>query len=1067
MGKVNKNLSEAALLRQKAEEQFNKKHSAKKTLFSTQSEIDTLKLIQELEVHQIELEMQNEELKLAINKTATATALYDFAPAGYFTIHRDECIMQLNLNGARMLGSDRSRLVNKKFSQFITAETWPVFNKFFLKVFEANSKQTCEVRLAIDRNPSIYVHLEGIISEDDQKCLVTAVDITESKQAEETLRRSEERHRFLADNASDVIWTMDLNGRYTYVSPSVEKLRGYTVAEVMQQSMDEVLTPDSAAIAHSSIRQALEAIQTGQPIPEFNSEMELRCADGSTVWADVTSSAMLNETGKFIGILGVSRNITAHKLAEEALRRSEERHRLLADNASDVIWTMDLNGRYTYVSPSVEKLRGYTAAEVMQQSMEEVLTPESAAIANFKLMEAYEAIQAGQPLHEFNSELEQRCADGSTVWTDVTSSPMFNKVGEFIGILGVSRNITERKKAEDALHESEEKHRIILDESSDPIFTFNPDGQYRYANKAFADGVGRKMEDIIGRKIWDVFPKDEADKRFAAVKWVFANAEEKVIEVSVPRPDGDRWYITTVKPIMNEQGKVTTVICISKDITIRKQAEEAQREGEEKYRTLLELAPDAFVQGDSEGNFILVNNKAVELTGLSRDELLGMNMSDLFPSDIMNKRPLRYDLLKNGDTIITEREIVRKNGERIPVEMNSKAMPNHTYQCFMRDITDRIRADEKLRESEKRFRIMADTAPVLIWMSGTDKILNYFNKIWLDFTGRSMDQEVGNGWIERVHPDDLQLYLDTYSSSFDEQIPFKMESRLKRFDSEYRWMCVSGVPRISKVGKFYGYIGSCIDITERKVAEESLLESEARLRELNATKDKFFSIIGHDLKNPFNSIIGFSNLLARQIQEKDYDGIAKYSMIIQNSSQRAMNLLMNLLEWSRSQTGKMEFNPEPIEVVALINEIAVLLNDSAQQKSITIYTEIPDKANVVADRPMIGTILRNLISNAIKFTNPGGEIVISTLQKPSELVVTVADNGIGIKKEVVGMLFRIDASYKTMGTQNEIGTGLGLLLCKEFEDKHGGKIWVESEHGKGSKFCFTIPENFNSNAFSP
>ncbi len=253
---------------------------------------------------------------------------------------------------------------------------------------------------------------------------------------------------------------------------------------------------------------------------------------------------------------------------------------------------------------------------------------------------------------------------------------------------------------------------------------------------------------------------------------------------------------------------------------------------------------------------------------------------------------------------------------------------------------------------------------------------------------------------------------------------------------------------------------TAIDISRRKLAEKALEKSEANLRALNAAKDKFFSIIAHDLKNPFITIIGFSDMLAEQVREKNYEGIQEYAEIIQNSSQRAMDLLMNLMEWSRSQTGRMEFAPEQIEIFALIDEVTELLNYTARQKSINIYTEGRHKTVVFADRAMIGTVLRNLISNAIKFTNPGDEVVILAEQNENELVVSVADNGVGIKKEAIDKLFRIDVNYVTMGTQNEKGTGLGLILCKEFISKHGGKIWAESDpEKKGSRFCFTIPKS--------
>ena len=229
------------------------------------------------------------------------------------------------------------------------------------------------------------------------------------------------------------------------------------------------------------------------------------------------------------------------------------------------------------------------------------------------------------------------------------------------------------------------------------------------------------------------------------------------------------------------------------------------------------------------------------------------------------------------------------------------------------------------------------------------------------------------------------------------------------------------------------------------------------LVKLNATKDKFFSIIGHDLKSPFNAVIGFSELMEEELKGKDYTGVEEYAGIIKNSSLRAMSLLNNLLVWSNSQTGRMDFRPERFDLVALIDEVTLFLGDSAQQKSISLTKEIPSEVVVLADKAMIGTVLRNLISNAVKFSHKGGSIKISLDQSPSELVISVNDNGVGINKEDQEKLFRIDTNHTTLGTQKEIGTGLGLLLCKEFIEKHGGKIGVESIVGHGSRFYFTIP----------
>jgi len=256
----------------------------------------------------------------------------------------------------------------------------------------------------------------------------------------------------------------------------------------------------------------------------------------------------------------------------------------------------------------------------------------------------------------------------------------------------------------------------------------------------------------------------------------------------------------------------------------------------------------------------------------------------------------------------------------------------------------------------------------------------------------------------------------------------------------------------------FGYlIATCTDITERKLNEEVLRESEIRLSKLNATKDKFFSIIAHDLKSPFNAILGFSNLMINQLREKDFDGVEKYADIIQQASMRAIDLLMNLMEWSRSQTGRMEFNPELIDIGKLTRYIIELLIDSADQKSISIKLKIAPNVSVVADKAMLSTVLRNIISNGIKFTNQGGEISISSERRQNEMIVSVKDNGVGIDDKDKGKLFRIDQIYSRSGTLKEKGTGLGLILCKDFIEKHGGKIWFESEKGVGSTFYFSIP----------
>jgi len=278
-------------------------------------------------------------------------------------------------------------------------------------------------------------------------------------------------------------------------------------------------------------------------------------------------------------------------------------------------------------------------------------------------------------------------------------------------------------------------------------------------------------------------------------------------------------------------------------------------------------------------------------------------------------------------------------------------------------------------------------------------------------------------------------------------------------DGTEKWAAAWSAPILDENNNIIAAIVLFYDITEHKQTVQALKDSEQYLLNINATKDKFFSIIAHDLKSPFSGILGLSNLMVQEINNKNikHISIEKYAGMVQRASQKTMDLLLNLIEWSSSQTNRMEFKPEFIELGNLINESVQLLINSADQKSITISTEHPDISPIYADKNMISSIFRNLISNAIKFTNHGGKIIISIENMTDNWLISVSDNGIGINEDRLNKLFRIEENISTPGTQNETGTGLGLILSKEFVEKHNGKIWAESKFGIGSTFKVSLP----------
>lgn len=356
----------------------------------------------------------------------------------------------------------------------------------------------------------------------------------------------------------------------------------------------------------------------------------------------------------------------------------------------------------------------------------------------------------------------------------------------------------------------------------------------------------------------------------------------------------------------------------------------------------------------------------------------------------------------------------------------------------------------EISEAKELYLKIFEDFPALIWRSRLDKLCDYFNRTWLEFTGRTMEQEFGNGWAEGVHPDDFDSCLNTYVNSFDKREAFEMEYRMKNRYGEFRWIRDYGRPFYDIDNTFIGYIGSCYDITDSK-------NNELKLLELNATKDKFFTIIAHDLKNPFNAIIGFSEYLVDVVKEKDYDQVEQSARLILRSSAQAMELLSNLMSWSRSQSGRMTFKPEFFRVATVVEEVVVVMDGMARQKAISIEREVDPDLLIFADKDMISTVLRNVISNAIKFTGDNGRILIKASNNENEVIVSVNDTGVGISVDKIGKLFSIHENSSTHGTRDESGTGLGLILCKEFIEKNKGRIWTESEVGVGSTFYFSVP----------
>jgi len=496
----------------------------------------------------------------------------------------------------------------------------------------------------------------------------------------------------------------------------------------------------------------------------------------------------------------------------------------------------------------------------------------------------------------------------------------------------------------------------------------------------------------------------------------------------------------------------------------RQMAEDALKESEKKYRLIIENQGEGIGLVDTEERFIFANPAAERIFGVDPGTLMNRNLMEFLKPESVDEVLRETQKRSQSEQSSYEIEIVTPGEEHRVLlvtaspQFDDNATFTGTFGVF-RDLSERKKIEESLKQSEERFRKLAETAADGIISIDSEGIIRLFNQSAGKIFGYDPTEVIGNK-VELFIPEeygDLHMkgifrYLETGNAKV---LGKTVELTAKRrngiiFPIE---LSLSEV----KVGEESNFIGMIRDISERKIAESRLAEFNEELKELNATKDKFFSIIAHDLRNPFNLLLGYSNILAEEIENKNFGEAQALSSRIYSVSKSTYSLLENLLTWSQVQTRNISFRKESFNLDEILAPELKLMTAMAEQKSILLVNQINNLAELNADINMIITVIRNLVNNAIKFTMQGGVVTLSSETGDNGITIHVSDTGIGMSKEEVNKLFDVSKAVSKPGTAREKGTGLGLILCKEFVTLHGGNIHVESEPGHGSRFSFTIP----------
>ena len=697
--------------------------------------------------------------------------------------------------------------------------------------------------------------------------------------------------------------------------------------------------------------------------------------------------------------------ITERRNLEEELLQRERLFKAIMLQSPSVIELYDLDGLQVSVNRAYEELWGFPASHTINSynilKSEEVI---KTGLIDY-VMRAYSGESIQVPEYSFDSTGKpEGKGKGRVRWLSTRIYPIKDNNNKVINIIVTHEDVTTKKEAENVLTENVQKFKNLSQTGAKMLTLKSVDQIYDYLT-------------------------DELHAQYPNSIILFSKIDESELYSNLVSIKG------VSKKLINQSIKLSGYNFFKKEFKLQSFHKEISKTG----------SLYCFESGlaDFSGpEFPDVAAKAIgKLFGIKQIYTIGINKDDKLFATI--------HFFNRSNNPITDNEYIETFVKQTGIVVESKIF------------------EHLLKESEERYRLIAENTSDVIWSIDINTLkFNYISPSVFNLTGFTVDEAMSKTIEETLEEKSANFVLtelpkrieDFYAGNLNKRIDVReMQQWCK--DGSQIWVEYTTMFLTNKEGHITGILGVTRNINERKTAEIEIQEKNKQLNEAIATKDKFFSIISHDLRSPFATLVGFTELMADEQSQFTIEEYLQYSKSLNKTAQSTFNLLENLLEWSRLQRGAIPFNPKIIDIKKFFNDFDDSIIDMARKKSITLEIIEPKKIEVKADRDMLNSILRNLIVNAIKFTKEQGRISVEVKKnRHGEAQFSVRDTGIGMDQKRAGMLFRLDTKVSRPGTNGESSSGLGLILCKEFVEKHGGKIWAESKDGKGSTFYFMLKE---------
>ena len=870
-------------------------------------------------------------------------------------------------------------------------------------------------------------------------------DITQRKIAAQSLRNSEEKYRSIFETIQDVFYQVDLHGNILEISPSVVNYTDYSRDELIGTSVQDLY------VNLYDRDNVITALSNHGEIRDY--ELKIKTKKGIIKDTSVNAKIIYDKNDTPDHIVGIIRDISKRKQKEEELRKSEENYRNIYNNALEGMVIISMEGKTLQANPTLAIMLGFDTPEEAIKSVNEsnhqVWYDNNEHNRYLALLKKHGIVRG--------FECQWRRKDGSVIWVAFNARIVRENDGKDLYIDGYVQDITDRRKADQALQESEERHRTILRTAMDGFWISDVSGRILEVNETYCRMIGYRRNELLSMSIPDVEAIESKHEVNSHIQQVI-NEGENIFETKHRRKDGSLFEVQISAQYQHFDGG--RIIVFVHDITNRKNAEKEQRKIESLLTNSQRMSNLGSWETELSTGKLLWTEEMYRILGFPLNSPMNLDMAvTVFPPDELVRFKEAITNALNGSPFNSDYTIHRYNDGKMRIIHDEGEVSfdedGKAVRMFgtTQDITER-------KESEKQLKLLSkaiDQSPVSVVITDKEGNIEYVNPKFSEVTGYSFTEALGkNPRILKSDYYERELYQDLWDTILSGNL-WQGEFCNKKKNGEFYWESAVISPIVDTNGQISFFVAVKEDITEKKKILEDLIKAKERAEESDNLKTSFLNNISHEIRTPFNSILGFLSLL--QLEETTLSERDEYIDNINNSADRLMNTINDIVEIAKVQSGQMMLKITPVEVRRLISDLVSRFKPQAEFKALlfNLEDELPSSIDLLqTDSVKLTTILNHLIGNAIKFTK-SGSINLSVRATGEYLEFCVRDTGVGITENKQKSIFKRFTQADNSNTRQFEGSGLGLSIAEAYTEILNGKLWLESSVGEGSSFYLKIP----------